>query len=146
VVPDDRSASPPPDDALIDALAQTAFVVTDALQRAAAAHDLSLTQLRVLGILRDRRLRPSALAAHVGIERSSLSGLLDRAEQRGLLDRRPDPLDGRASTVGLTARARKLTRAVEREVRDALTPLADAWSPRERERLTALLAKAAPEP
>ena len=32
----------------------------------AADHDLSLTQLRVLGILRDRRLKMSELASYLG--------------------------------------------------------------------------------
>ncbi len=47
---------------LTDALAQSAFVVMGALTRIAAEHDLSLTQLRVFGILRDREPRMSELA------------------------------------------------------------------------------------
>src|SRR3984957_17472928 len=42
-------------DDLIDALVTTSFATMAVLTRIAAEHDLSLTQLRGLGILRDRR-------------------------------------------------------------------------------------------
>src|SRR5262245_55476450 len=41
---------------LVEALGAVAFAVMGALTKLAAEHDLSLTQLRMLGILRDRRL------------------------------------------------------------------------------------------
>ena len=53
------------DQALIDALARTSFVVMAVLNRIGAEHDLSLTQLRVLAILRDRRGRMSDLADYL---------------------------------------------------------------------------------
>ena len=42
-------------DGLVDALAQAAFMTLAVLTQAAAADDLSLTQLRVLAILRNWR-------------------------------------------------------------------------------------------
>lgn len=38
------------------------------LTKVAADNELSLTQLRVLAILRDRRLRMTALAGYLGLE------------------------------------------------------------------------------
>ncbi|ERK69221.1 hypothetical protein N136_04459, partial [Leifsonia aquatica ATCC 14665] len=74
-----------PDDALVDALVQTSFVVTGVLTRVAAERDLSLTQLRMLGVLRDRRPRMAQLAALLGLDKSTVSGLIERAERRGLV-------------------------------------------------------------
>ena len=71
-------------DGLVDALAQAAFMTMAVLTKVAADNDLSLTQLRVLAILRDRRLRMTALADYLGLEKSTMTGLVNRAEKRGL--------------------------------------------------------------
>ena len=72
---------------LMDSLVQASFAVMAQLSRAAAAHDLSLTQLRALAILRDRNLKMAELATYLGLDRSSVSGLIDRAAKRGLVRR-----------------------------------------------------------
>ena len=95
-----ESETPSP---LIDVLARTAFFTTAVLSGVAAEHDLSLTQLRVLAILRDRQGSMSDLASYLGLDRSTISGLVDRAEKRGLLRRTQNPLDGRGVDVALTA-------------------------------------------
>ena len=87
---------------MIDALVQASFVTMAVLTRIGAEHDLSLTQLRVLAILRDRRPRMSVLADHLGLEKSTMSGLVDRAASRGLLARHTAAEDGRAIHVSLT--------------------------------------------
>ncbi len=84
---------------LPDALAQAAFTTMAILNKLAAEHDLSLTQLRVAGILRDRRLRMVELAGYLGLEKSTMTGLVDRAEKRGLMARAPNADDGRAIDV-----------------------------------------------
>ena len=61
-------------DPLVDAMVQSAFATMAVLNRAAAENDLSLTQLRVLGILRDRRLRMAQLAGYLGLEKSTARG------------------------------------------------------------------------
>src|ERR1700750_1101806 len=99
-------------DDLRDNLVQVSFGVMAVLNRAAAEHDLSLTQLRVLGILRDRRLRVSALAGYLGLEKATMSGLVDRAEKRGLLQRAPGAGDGRAVDVFLSAAGAALVERV----------------------------------
>jgi DNA-binding MarR family transcriptional regulator len=66
------------------------------LNRVSADHDLSLTQLRVIAILRDRRLRMGDLADYLGFDKSTITGLVERAEMRGLLQRGPN-LHGRRS-------------------------------------------------
>jgi DNA-binding MarR family transcriptional regulator len=126
-------------DGLVDALAQTAFAITAVLTRGAAGHDLSLTQLRVLAILRGRRLRMSALADHLGLERSTLSGLVDRAESRGLVARAPSPEDRRVVEVLLTPAGVGLAERVTDDIGRELTPLTETLAGRERRQLQGLL-------
>ncbi len=132
-------ARPHPESALVDALAQTAFVTTSLLSRIAAKHDVSLTQLRVLAILRDRQVRMSELAHYLGLDRSTISGLVDRAERRGLARRTPNRDDGRAVDVALTAAGRRLAARGAEEVEAALAPLTEALTAADAERLTGML-------
>jgi DNA-binding MarR family transcriptional regulator len=126
---------------LRDSLVQVSFAVTAALSRVAAEQELSLTQLRVLGILRDREPTMAELATYLGLERSTVSGLIDRAAQRGLVHKKTDPADGRSVRVSLTAEARRLTARVVADIGELMTPLSDRLSAGEQKRLTALLEK-----
>jgi DNA-binding MarR family transcriptional regulator len=128
------------DERLIDALARSAHQVAGVLTRIAAEHDLSLTQLRVFAILRDReRLRMSALAEHLGLDRSTLSGLVARAEARGLLQRTADADDGRAVEVALTADGRVFADRVGAAVASGLAPQIEGLSAHDRGALARLL-------
>ncbi|GAA0516885.1 hypothetical protein Ade02nite_84960 [Paractinoplanes deccanensis] len=109
-------------DDFMDALVQATFHVTGVLTRIGAENDLSLTQLRVFGILRDRRPRVTELAAYLGLDKSTMSGLIDRAERRGLLARDKNPHDRRAVDVFLTPAGHELTERLYAQVREALTP------------------------
>src|SRR5271155_3068113 len=129
-------------DDLRDALAQTSFTLMAALTEVAAEHDLSLTQLRVLGILRDREPTMANLATFTGLERSTVSGLIDRASQRGLVVRTADPVDGRSVRVSLTAQAGSLVPEVTAAIGDRIKPLIGQLSTSEQKRLTSLLTKA----
>ncbi|MGW7541407.1 MarR family winged helix-turn-helix transcriptional regulator [Streptomyces sp. NPDC054770] len=66
------------------------------------------------------RLGPQSaarLADEVGIDRSGASRYADRLESAGLLERSPDPRDGRATLLALTPEGR----AAVTGLRDALT-------------------------
>jgi MarR family transcriptional regulator, lower aerobic nicotinate degradation pathway regulator len=119
---------------LVDALAQLSFTVHGALGRIAAGYDLSIVQARMLGILRDRRPTVSDLAAWLGLDKSSVTGLVDRAEARGLVTRTASPLDGRSVFVTITASGRKLveraTRSFEAEIGDLVADLGPAQQAR----------------
>jgi DNA-binding MarR family transcriptional regulator len=129
------------DDDLRDSLVQVSFAVIAVLSRVAAEQDLSLTQLRVLGILRDRQPTMADLASYLGLERSTVSGLIDRAVQRGLVQKDADPRDGRSVRVSLTERARRLESRMIAEIGELMAPLTDRLNTSERKRLTDLLAK-----
>jgi MarR family transcriptional regulator, lower aerobic nicotinate degradation pathway regulator len=107
--PDPAPPSPQLDPA--DGLAQLAFVVTGLLERRAAEHDLSIPATRLLGVLRDREPTMNELARLLGLDKSSVTGLVERAERRGLVERAPSPADRRAVLVRLTGEGRTLVSA-----------------------------------
>lgn len=57
------------------------------------------------------RLRMTDLAASVLLSASGATRAVDRLEREGLLRRSPDPVDGRATLVSLTAAGRRRFRA-----------------------------------
>jgi DNA-binding MarR family transcriptional regulator len=124
---------------LVDALVQAAFATMAVLNKLGADYDLSLTQLRVLGILRDRRLRMTALADYLGLEKSTMTGLVDRAEKRGLLERAPSASDRRAVDVFLSRGGADLAERSYAQVEQALAPMISQLAPADQRRLQALL-------
>lgn len=129
----------PAEEALVDALAQSAFWVTGLLHEIGAEHDLSLTQMRVLGILRDRRLRMAGLADYLGLEKSTMSGLVDRAERRGLLLRERSAEDARVIEVTVTPEGARLAAHVHTQVRRAIAARTDQLAAGDRRTLTRIL-------
>ncbi len=124
---------------LLDALVRVSFEVIGLLTKLAADEDLSLTQLRVLAILRDRQPRMAFLAATLGLDRSTITGLIARAEQRGLLARVAAPGDGRSVEVVLTDHGRQLATRLQRQMAQAVNTLTVGLSFSDRERLAELL-------
>ena len=126
---------------LIDGLFQLAFLLQATLTRIAAAHDLSVVQVRLLGILRDREPGMLQLARRLELEKSSLSGLVDRAEKRGLVERIPSTSDRRAATIRVTAQGRKLARVIEEAVSAEVDALVQVLPEADRRRLAALIGR-----
>ncbi|TIH37439.1 MarR family winged helix-turn-helix transcriptional regulator [Subtercola vilae] len=125
---------------VVDALVQLSFAVQLVLTRVASVHDLSVTQLRLLGILRDRTPSMAAIADVLELDRSSVSGLIDRAERRGLVVRRGSPTDARVTLVELTAAAHTLAAELVEEVSLGLDALLRPSSEADRAALVRLAA------
>ncbi|HEY3924233.1 MAG TPA: MarR family transcriptional regulator [Acidothermaceae bacterium] len=87
---------------MVDALAQLSFLIQGTLERRASEHGLSMIQTRLLGVLRDRNPTMNELARLLDLDKSSITGLVARAERRGLVRRVPSRTDGRAVQVSLT--------------------------------------------
>jgi DNA-binding MarR family transcriptional regulator len=140
--PDDDRGLPAAPEELdpVDALVQLSFSVQALLGEIAAEHELSMTQLRLLGILRDREPAMLDLARYLNLEKSSVTGLIDRAQRRGLVERSPAPHDGRAVHVRLTAEGRRLTEQVTAQANETLSRVLDALPARDRARLSTLTA------
>ena len=92
----------------MDALAQLTFAVQGALTRVAAAHGLSIAAARLLGIVRDRQPTIGELATFLQLDKSSVTGLVDRAAERGLVARTASRLDRRSVRVSITAAGREV--------------------------------------
>src|SRR6201997_2211859 len=133
-----ESASPPPPPAargqldIIDGLTQLAFVVHGMLELRAAEHDLSITQARLLGVLRDRTPAMNELARLLGLDKSSVTGLVDRAERRGLAARVPSATDRRAVLVSLTDEGRSFVSQAAAAFEADVSALLSRLPPRER--------------
>ncbi|KQO62702.1 MarR family winged helix-turn-helix transcriptional regulator [Curtobacterium sp. Leaf261] len=133
--------STPEERELPELLARLSFEVIGRLTRLSAEEDMSLTQLRMLAILRDRQLRMAELAAALGTDRSSTSGLIGRAERRGLVVREPAVGDGRGFTVALSAQGHAFAAEVEERTFATLEPLLRDLPTADRDRLAAFLGR-----
>jgi len=122
-----------------DKLVEASFLIAGMLTRVAATNDLSLTQLRLLATLRDRQPRMAALAEHLGLDRSTVSGLVDRAVARGLVARVSDPDDGRVVLISLSPEGQELADRLNLQIGDAVATLTGRLGGAERADLLFLL-------
>ena len=117
------------DTPLVDAIAQLSFLVQNDLADIAGEHDLSLIQTRLLGVLRDREPTMNELGRHLGLDKSSITGLVSRAQRRGLVTRKVSAIDRRVVQVSITDAGRGLVAAVAdrfaERIENLLADLAD---------------------
>lgn len=114
------------------------------LSREAAPLGLTATQVAVvLTIGGPERRTMSDLASRIGIDRPTMTGVVERLARDGWLDSAPNPADGRSRLVGLTelglASLPQLAEASARTTMSASVGLTD----QERAALASLLDRAA---
>jgi MarR family transcriptional regulator, lower aerobic nicotinate degradation pathway regulator len=126
---------------LVDGLAQLSFLVQRMLERRAAEYHLSIIQTRLLGVLRDRRPTINELGRLLALDKSSVSGLVDRAERRGLVTRAPSPADGRAVLVTLTDHGRSIVSDASSQFGADVLELLGPLSQSDRRALSRLLSR-----
>ncbi|CAN5709066.1 MarR family transcriptional regulator [soil metagenome] len=134
-------AAPPADDAgpnLLDGLVQLSFLVQGLLTRAGADEGLTPVQLRLLGVLRDREPTMGEIARHLDLDKSSVTGLVDRAEKRGLVRRTSSTEDGRSIHVVLTADGRRMVADGARALEHRVAEVAERLTPAEATQLATL--------
>ena len=129
----------PLDDA--DGLVQLARLVQGAFARTADRHDLTPVQARLLCLLAQGPRGMTELARCCGVEKAALTGLVDRAERRGLAEREPVPGDRRALRVTLTDAGRRSAAAFHAEVTAELHQLLSPLTPQDREQFRTAMAK-----
>lgn len=88
-------------------LADTFFAVAHALKRVVNARvqpgGLSMARLRVLyQLVGGHSVRMGELSACVDVAPRTMTSTVDAMERDGLVQRRPDPTDGRATVVSIT--------------------------------------------
>jgi DNA-binding MarR family transcriptional regulator len=128
-----------PDDA--DGLVQLSRLVQGAFARTADRHDLTPVQARLLCVLAQGPRGMTDLARCCGVEKAALTGLVDRAERRGLARRAPVPGDRRALRVTLTDAGRRSAAAFHAEVTAELSQLLVPLAPQDREQFRTAMAK-----
>ena len=121
---------------LVDALAQLSFLVQNSLAEIAGQHDLSIVQTRLLGLLRDREPTMNQLGRHLGLDKSSITGLVDRAQRRGLVSRTISSVDRRSFQVSITDAGRRLAELVAAEFAERIENFVAPLSEPDRRRLS----------
>jgi DNA-binding MarR family transcriptional regulator len=108
---DHRDADTTADDTLSDAVRSVARRLRQASLASLARWDVTPSQFRALrALMRSGAagLRPSELAGDLRIAPRSTTEVLDDLADKGLIERRPDPQDRRATLVALTERGAEL--------------------------------------
>ena len=116
-----------------------------ARRTAFAASDLESWEFDVLSALRragtPSQLSPKALLQQTLVSSGTMTNRIDRLVERGLVERRTDPHDGRGILVVMTTDGTaRVDRAIS-ELLDAEAVLLEGLSPGDQERLAALLRK-----
>ncbi|MER5856746.1 MarR family winged helix-turn-helix transcriptional regulator [Streptomyces sp. NPDC059688] len=93
-------------------------------EEAAGEHTLTGPQARLLSLLSVEPLPMRKLAHKLKCEPSNVTGIVDRLETRGLVERRPDPADRRVKLAVATDDGLRVARELREGLRFAREPLA----------------------
>ncbi|MFK4148227.1 MarR family winged helix-turn-helix transcriptional regulator [Streptomyces sp. NPDC004065] len=93
-------------------------------EEAAGEHALTGAQARLLSLLSLEPLPMRKLAQKLKCEPSNVTGIVDRLEARGLVERRSDPADRRVKVAAATEEGRRVARDLREGLRFAREPLA----------------------
>jgi len=104
-------------------LVRLTFLVQSVYAEVCAEHDVTPPQAQLLCVVSEAPRRMSELAPMMRLEKSSLSGLVDRVERRGWVRRVVSPEDRRAVTVELTTSGRALADAFHAQATDRLNAM-----------------------
>lgn len=122
-----------------DGLVQLSRLVLAAYSDASARHGLTPVQARLLCVLATGPRGMAELATCFGVEKAALTGLVDRAERRGLVRRAAVPDDRRAVRVMLTPDGSSAATAFHAEADAAVERLLEPLAPDERRTFRELL-------
>ncbi|MCI0383295.1 MarR family winged helix-turn-helix transcriptional regulator [Streptomyces sp. CNQ085] len=135
------SATTPADPLTLEVVELIGSVVNRFLQEydeAAARHSLTGAQARLLALLHLQSLPMREIARRLKCEPSNVTGIVDRLESRGLVERRPDPSDRRVKLAAATETGHETAERLRASMDFAREPLADL-TPVERSLLRDLL-------
>ncbi len=105
----DRRGKAVPDPDLGDLVMRVARSLRRRAAEAMAPWDLAPHQVRALRVVGHHEgIRPGELAVHLRVAPRSVTDVVDALEERGLLERRRDPGDRRATVLALTASGQRL--------------------------------------
>jgi DNA-binding MarR family transcriptional regulator len=122
----------------VDGLVQLSFAVQATVGGVTARYDASIVQARLLGALRDRELSMAQIARLLNLDKSSVTGLVDRAENRGYVVRTIAPRDARSVLVTLTTDGRRVVNRVASEIAREINAVVRGLNDADRQRLSLL--------
>ena len=130
---------------VVQRLVWSGRLAEEILERTATATGLRRRgDYEVLALIRraePSQLTPLDVAQQIRTSPSGMTGKLDRLEQQGLIERIPDPADRRAIRLAITEQGRALIDEAFTVCLGVYESMLDALTPREAERLNALLDK-----
>jgi DNA-binding MarR family transcriptional regulator len=93
---------------VVTALVRSSFLVDAVYAASSREYGLTPQQGQLLCVLMAQPYGMGELGHVLGLAKSSLTGLVDRCAQRGLVRREPDPQDARGVQVALTEKGSEL--------------------------------------
>ncbi|MBI5769966.1 MAG: MarR family transcriptional regulator [Verrucomicrobia bacterium] len=125
----------------VNALLSAADALLRESQRLFRPHGLTAAQFNVLNILAESPdgLSQRELSEHLVVDRSNVTGLLDRMERAGWVKRTDHPTDRRIYQVVLTADGRRLWSVVAPLYLEALRDVTRGLNPKRMRESTQLL-------
>lgn len=104
--------------------------------------NITPVQALVLGFLRDEdRITSSELGKRTELDSATLTGIIDRLEAAGLIERRGNPADRRSIQVHLTERGRLLGTKAVQLIAEANVKFLEMLTEKERGELRRLIGK-----
>jgi DNA-binding MarR family transcriptional regulator len=104
--------------------------------------DLTPTQFAALAKISERgEVSQNLLGRMTAMDPATIQGVIQRLMARGLIDRRPDPNDRRATLLRLSTTGRTLTREAIRRAHRVSKAVLEPMTPDERATMTDLLRK-----
>ncbi|MEU7028229.1 MarR family winged helix-turn-helix transcriptional regulator [Streptomyces sp. NPDC014779] len=126
---------------VVAALVRSSFLVNAVYANASREYGITPQQGQLLCVLMPQPYGMGELGAVLGLAKSSLTGLVDRTAQRGLVRREPDPEDRRAVRIVLTEEGARIAGAFYEETCRRVDALPSGLDAEERERLAELLGR-----
>lgn len=123
---------------VVDLIADMSTRFHDEYEAAAAAHDLTGVQAKLLGVVAEHPVPMNQIATLLKCEPSNITGLVDRLAARGFVTRQPSPTDRRVKLVTATPVGAEVSGKVWANLDFAAEPLA-ALGDEERRTLRDLL-------
>jgi DNA-binding MarR family transcriptional regulator len=124
-----------------DGLIQLSRLVQGVFARVSERHSLTPVQAKLLCVLVFGPRGMAELAQLFGVEKAALTGLVDRAERRGLVRRSPVPGDRRALRVTLTDTGCRAAAAFHADATGELNQFLSPLPPADREHFRSAMAK-----
>ena len=121
---------------------RAALAVIEVFLQRMAVYDLRPVDFSVLSlIVHNPGITSRQLCGTLGILPPNLVGMIDALEQRGILQRKPHPKDGRATGLHVTAAGARLMREAERTAAQLEAEVAHRLTASEAKTLIRLLRK-----